>query len=156
MSQKRAHNKKRLRKPHNPHQRLLRQAGGLVAGFGVAYITGRDNCDIVDLFKDQPFPATLSQVRALTDVAHTWSMYIAALGIDDQGRKYIKAEQLFLPDRRKQADMADALNRHHQQFVKTSMNPNHLVAAAWIGSPEGRDISEAQADRIFTALNAWA
>ncbi|MFP2768083.1 hypothetical protein [Oceanisphaera sp. KMM 10153] len=148
-------NKKAVRKPHNPHERKRRQAEQLVKGFGVAYVTGRDTCDIVDLIANKAFPATLIQAKAMTEFAHKWSMLIVALGIDDQGRKYLKAEQLFLPDRRKQCDLAAGFNDYHQQFIKQSMNPNHLVGAAWIGSPEGSEISIQQADAIFTALGAW-
>lgn len=148
-------NKKAVRKPHNPHERKRRQAQQLVKGFGVAFVTGRETCEVVDLIGNKIFPATLLQTRAMTEMAHPWSMFIAALGIDDQGKQYFKSEQIFLPDRRKQCDLADSLNDYHQQFVRKSMNPNHLAGAAWIGSPEGLDITEEQADIIFTALGAW-
>lgn len=147
--------KKKVRKPNNHHERQRRQAMQLVKGFGVAFITGRDKCDIIDLMKNKPFPATMIQARAMTEVAHKWSMFIAALGVDDNGRRYIKSEQIFLPDRRKQSVLAESLNEYHQQFIKRSMNPRHLIAAAWIGSPEGLEIEENQADEIFTALGAW-
>lgn len=148
-------NKKAVRKPYNPHERDRRKAEILIKGHAVAYVTGQKTCHIIDMNTLQPITARLNRATAFTEFAHQWSYFIAVLGIDEKGQQYLKAEQVSLIDRRKQRDLADAFNDYHQDYVKRSMNPNHLVGAGWIASAEGAAISERQAMDIFTVLGAW-
>lgn len=145
--------KPRVRKPNNHHTRLGRMIDYTVRFLAVSYTNFSGACDIVDIANlDKPRMAqvSLSRAKGLTEFAHPWSVYIAVFGQVDGQPEYMKGEQLVLPYRMKQKDLAAGLNEYHQEFIARTINKSHLIGVGWIAIPRDIEITAEQADKIFS------
>lgn len=93
--------------------------------------------------------ATPRIAKALCDVPHRWTLYLAVFC--DSGReRYTKAVELSPQGIYRSERLTDVMREHHTALVR-EQNPNHVVSSGWIAFPYQIEFSEEQADRLFDA-----
>lgn len=90
--------------------------------------------------------------KALIDVAHHWTLYLAVFCEDQLGRKYTKAIELETNGIYKADHLTEVIKKHHTRLVK-DQNPTHVKSSGWIAFPYSIEFSEQQADKLFDAAN---
>lgn len=144
------------RKPNNMHRRYERTARAAVKNIGAAFVTGDDrlvecvNLKTLEVIKAGPLLA-----RVITNTAFKWSVHICVLGIGSDGLPYVKGDTHNFAVRYKQANLVDYLNEQHQEYIAKRVNKNQMIAAGWIASPEGLEITNEQAMELFTKMGAF-
>lgn len=121
----------------------------------VVWIAGQydSKCILVNLKTGDLITIGRGLQGAISDVAHDWTVYCAAMGRRQDGEEYMKGAQVHAP-RCYQHQISDKLNDVHMGIIN-DMNPNHRCGVGWIACPCGADISEDQAGRLFDKLGAW-
>lgn len=97
----------------------------------------------------------LVQATAVADTALMWRISLYALCRNEFAFEYIKAEHILLPHPIRQRDIHQSLNQRHMEFMRREVNRKHLLTLAW-SATTGDEPTEAEADRMFTKLGAWA
>jgi|GEM_PF-661780 len=144
------------RKPHNRRARLERACRSLLRANYVAVV----NIDpsgwqgMVNWKSGKRIAAGQALADAICDVPHRWSIYLAALCIDQNGQRFMKSAEA-APDGIYLAEhLTDVIEACYRDLCSTC-NPQHLVASGWIAIPNTVSLTEAQADRIFDLVGAW-
>lgn len=91
---------------------------------------------------------------AVCDIAHSWTIYLSALCVDQRGQRYIKSVEIAPQGIYLAAHLTDAIEATYRALVD-ECNPNHLVASGWIAIPSAVSLEEEQAARVFDAVGAW-
>lgn len=91
---------------------------------------------------------------AVCDIAHSWTIYISALCVDQRGQRYIKSVEIAPQGIYLAAGLTDVIEQSYRGLVD-ECNPNHLVASGWIAIPSAVSLDEEQAARVFDAVGAW-
>lgn len=122
----------------------------------IVYATGSDDnlCSVVDVSKMKVVKPNLAMARTIEHIKYKWEVFIAVMGIDSTGNKYMKSNVVSTNTEYFQRDLCSVLNKEHQELIK-GFNSNHVKRAAWIASPIGRDFTEEEASCIFDLIEAW-
>ena len=91
---------------------------------------------------------------ALCDIAHRWTIYIAAICVQQDGAQYIKAIDI-RPDGVHRVEQLGDVIEHFYDEVKEDCNPNHRVGMGWLAVPGIVPIHEAQLSALFASVGAW-
>ena len=143
------------RKPHNMQRRYQRQAKYAIQGVGAAFVTGHKYVECVDLKRRGIIKAGPHLARAITNVAHKWSFILCVLGVDHEGKPYVKGEEHVMAVPYKQESLVHYLNEQHQEYIKKYANKQQMIAAGWIASPEGMELNTELAHDIFDKMGAF-
>lgn len=144
------------RAPYNPMKRYPRERKALLRLYRVAVVTvdpsGRQG--LIDWRTCKNIAPGRTIAEAVCDIAHHWTIYLAAFCIDDKGHRYTKAvevapEGIYVSD-----DLAEVIRVFYSE-LRDGCNPRHMVASGWIANPSGHQLSEEDAARIFEAVGAW-
>lgn len=85
---------------------------------------------------------------------YNWSVYIAAFGIDANGKKYMKSEQMNFKDPYFHAELTDVLNQYHSRLI-AEFNPTQLLSVGWLATTYPYDFDEKQAFLLFEKIGAF-
>lgn len=143
----------KVRKKYNKVKQLTRVADHLLKNILICYVDSLKGCVMLDRKRQvilQPSEAMIASAAR----PHKWSCYIAAFGRTELD-EYMKSEQLTVPTRYYQEDLAPVFEEHHAKLVKT-VPEHHLCGVGWIASTQGEEISEQEAGKIFEKLGAWS
>jgi len=144
------------RKPHNRRARLERACRSLLRANHVAVVNidpSGAQC-MVNWKSAKRIAASHALADAICDVPHRWSIYLAALCIDQNGQRYMKSAEA-APDGIYLAEhLTDVIETCYCD-MRDGCNPQHLVASGWIAIPNPVSLTEAQADRILDLVGAW-
>lgn len=88
--------------------------------------------------------------RALLDVPHRWTLYLAVFCQRQDGEQYTKAIELETGGIYRAAQLTDVIREHHVKLVQ-AQNPGHVVSSGWIAFPYPIEYAEADADALFSA-----
>lgn len=88
--------------------------------------------------------------RALLDVPHRWTLYLAVFCRRQDGERYTKAIELETNGIYRAAQLTEVIKEHHVQLVK-AQNPGHVKSSGWVAFPYPIEFDEQQADRLFDA-----
>lgn len=88
--------------------------------------------------------------KALCDVPHRWTLYLAVFCQRQDGEQYTKAVELETGGIYRAAQLTDVIQEHHVQLVN-AQNPGHVVSSGWIAFPYPIEFGEDQADAMFSA-----
>lgn len=142
---------------HDLYKRYERTALGTVKRYNLAISYSYLNNQYSRLIDDKNMvglrPAPLL-IDMLTKIRYKWGVTIAALCVDQEGRKYMRSEFIKANEPYLQSELADYLEDEHERLLE-SCNRSHLVNATWIASPIGREYTEKEAFDIFEALGSW-
>lgn len=145
------------RKPYNPMKRFLRERRHLLSLHHVAVVNvdpeGRQG--LVNWKTCQNISAGRTVAEAVCDIAHNWTIYLAAFCVDDKGQRYMKAAEVAPRGIYRSDDLSAVLVEHYTALVQGS-NPNHRIGSGWIAIPSKTSLDDEQADRIFEACGAWS
>lgn len=92
---------------------------------------------------------------AICDIPHSWTIYLAALCIDQNGQRYMKSAEAAPAGIYLAEHLTDVIEACYLE-LNISCNPEHLVASGWIAIPTTVSLSEAKADQIFDLVGAWS
>lgn len=103
---------------------------------------------------------TCKQIRsrpvadALCDLSHTWTVYIAVFCQDERGAQYSKATEFTTEGVHLVASLESLMVEQHAA-VCASANPKHVIGSGWLAIPGRVELTEAQANAVFTAMGVW-
>ena len=135
--------------------RWRRMAEHVVKGYGVAYVTGEPQAQIIDVKRMRHLPqAPIELVRAISDYPHYWTVCMSALWVDENGKQRYEHDIQTMAVRYMQKSLVEHLNTEHQRLI-ARIDKGNLWAAAWIAIPEKTDITGVQVDEIYNLIGAW-
>lgn len=91
---------------------------------------------------------------ALCDIAHRWTIYIAAICVRQDGAQYIKSIDV-RPDGIHRVERLADVVEHFYNEVRDDCNPNHRVGMGWLAVPGIVPISESKLSALFASVGAW-
>ena len=144
------------RKPHSLHRRYERQARIAVKNIAAAFVTGNTHVECVDIKRREIIKAGPTLANAIAKTPYKWSVLLCVLGIDHDGKPYVKSEEHAMTVRYKQSNLCEYLNEQHQAYIERYANKSQMIAAGWIASPEGKPLDNEVAFEIFNKMGAFA
>lgn len=143
------------RKPHNMHARIERSCRALLSSNHVAVVNiDPSGLQMLVNWKNCKKITSHRVASAIFEVAHTWTIYISAMCIDQRGGEYVKSVEIAPQGMYKVDQLADAIE-HCYLELRSSCNQQHLVASGWIAIPTVVSLDEPQAAMLFTKAGAW-
>lgn len=144
------------RKANNMRARVERSCRALLSTNHVAVVnidpSGRQG--MVNWKNCKNIPPGQKIANAVCDIAHSWTIYISALCIDQFGTRYIKSTEVAPQGIYKAEHLTEVIEAHYRA-LRDECNPNHLAASGWIAIPSAVSLDEEQAARVFDAVGAW-
>jgi hypothetical protein len=145
--------KKKRNKKYNPVKHAEICTDYALKNLLVAFVTNDDKCILVNK-KGELIHLSDRIYRAIAEVKHKWSVYMAAFGEQVDGKPYTKSSEVITSNRHYQYELVDTLNKEHSKLVK-NFNHEQFKGAGWLASPVGAELSEEQAFNIFEKLGAF-
>lgn len=115
----------------------------------------RISCCTVNFKTANEIPTGSSMARVLVNMRFKWNIHLLAIGIDNDGRKYFKVDEVPVTKELHQHDLVEYLEWRHDDFVTKSFNKNHLTNKAWIAVPNGDSLTNEQIDNILTKQEGY-
>lgn len=144
------------RKPHNPKARLERFSRSVLRQHHIAVVNidpaGKQG--LINWHNCKSVAKGRHIADAICDIAHHWTIYLAALCVDQFGQQYIKATEIAPQGVYLSAHLTDVIETTYKDLLKTC-NPLHIVGSGWIAIPDRVSLDEEQAARIFEAVGGW-
>lgn len=145
------------RKPNNTRARMQRSMAAVLRTNHVAVInldpSGRQG--LVNYRNCKSIPPGRHVANAVCDIAHRWTIYLAGLCIDQNGHRYIKAQEVAPEGVYLAEHLTDVIDHCYRALVD-SCNQQQKVASGWIAIPDQVSLDEDHAAKIFEACGAWA
>lgn len=144
------------RKANNQRLRMDRAMSAVLHTNAVAVInidpSGRQG--LINYKNCKSIPPGRHVANAVCDIPHRWTIYLAGLCVDQNGHRYIKAQEvapngIYLADH-----LTDVIETCYRSLLETC-NPLQLAASGWIAIPSEVSLDEEHAARIFEACGAW-
>lgn len=142
---------KRTRKKYNPHKNIQRATKAVLGNTYAIWHTFDDKKAELFHRNGQRVRMTPTIVTALTEYRYEWSLFLAAFGVDQWGKPYMKSEAILSKEQYTHAELCDFLNERHLEIID-GMNKNQFIGAGWIASIKGTDLSEQEAFAWFDKL----
>lgn len=144
------------RKPHNMRTRLERSFRATLRSNHVAVVNidPSGNQGLINWKNCRSIPPGQRIADAVCDFPHRWSIYLAALCIDQHGQRYIKSIEAEPAGNYLASDLTDVIETCYRGLLD-ECNPQHLVGSGWIANPSGVSMTEEEAARVFDAVGAW-
>jgi len=147
----------RKKRKYNPNKRYKNVAKAILRSnhFATIFVSsGKGLTYMIDRKTGIGIKPVPQLIKVVTELQFKWSVLMAALCIGDDGKEYMKYEEIIANDEVKQSELADFLNESHKKLIE-GCNPRHVVNAAWIASPVGHEWTEAEAARLFSSRGGW-
>jgi hypothetical protein len=141
------------RKKNNLILRKQRAYKVLTKGL-VAVFVGGEKIQLGDLRTNKVRPFSRDELEAFGHFRYKWSIYIAIMGRDNMGSRYVKGKQLYFPVECFQGDIAALVSEYHYELAK-EFNKKHLANVGWVACPNETDIEPEQAMAIFEDAGAF-
>ena len=141
---------------HNQQVRRERLYRAMVRQLRVAVVNmaNPDRQGVIDWKTCNNLRTSRALADAICHVSHRWVIFLGALCIDDQGRRYLKGREIAPQGIYRSDALSGVMEAHHRQLIDTC-NPQHLIGGAWIAIPCEVSLTEEQAFRIFEACGGW-
>lgn len=103
---------------------------------------------------------TCKQIRsrpvadALCDLAHHWTVYIAVFCQEPSGAQYSKATEFTTAGVHLVANLEQLMIEKHAALC-ASANQKHVIGCGWLAIPDRVELTEDQANAVFTAMGVW-
>jgi len=149
--------KPRKKKKHNIKKRINNSSAAIVKQHNLAVIysyNDRQLSSIINIKHGHKVTPTELLIQTITDVPYIWTIFIAGLCEDADGKRYMKSEEIQANERYRQYELADYLSDRHSDLLK-SCNHKHLVNAMWLACPYKYSFTDEQVFKIFEANNGW-
>lgn len=144
------------RKPHNHRARIERASRALLSSNHVAVVNvdpgarqGMMNWKAV-----KNIPPGRALANAMCDIPHRWSIYVAAMCVDQAGQRYMKSVEVAPQGIYLAAHLTDVIEAYYSE-IRSGCNQAHMVGSGWIAIPADVTLDEAQAFRIFEEAGGW-
>lgn len=145
------------RKNHSASLRRVRHHRAMVKQYhlGILYSYNHKQLShLINIRNGNQVSATPLIIDALRSITYNWSVLIAALCVDDNGREYIKSEQVDAKEPYLQSDLMEVLDMQHRALLM-NCNQNHLINAVWLATPYEHDWDESHAAKLLSDFGAW-
>lgn len=143
------------RKKNNVLQRTKRVAAACLKDCAVAYVSGNKVKHLVSLKHEAQVKVTPNIDKAVHGIRWRWTVLIAAFCRGQDGKEYVKQEELAPAGEYFYHELTDTLNDLHLEFLEREVNKNHIIGVGWLAIPRCDTIDEAKAERIFSMLGAF-
>lgn len=145
-----------MRKANNTRARLARSLGAILRTNHVAVINIDPNGKqgLINYKNCRNIAPGRHIADAVCDYAHRWTIYLAGLCIDQNGLRYIKAQEIAPLGIYLAAHLDNVIEGAYRDLLDTC-NPMHLVASGWIAIPDDVTLEESQAAKLLEAVGAW-
>jgi len=87
-------------------------------------------------------------------IRHKWTFYIAIMGVDFEGKRYVKGELLQFKEKYFQSEICKLTSDYHYKLLE-GFNKSQLKNVGWIGAINQDDIDQEQAMSIFENAGAF-
>ena len=146
-----------MSRQHNQQVRRERLYRAMVRQLRVAVVNmaNPDRQGVIDWKTRNNLRTSRALADAICDVSHRWVIFLGALCIDDQGRRYLKGREIAPNGIYRSDALADVMEAHHRELIDTC-NPQHLIGGAWIAIPCDVSLTEEQAFQILEACGGWS
>lgn len=141
------------RKKYNPLKQAQMLAKNSLKHSVIGCVPGKGNSQLIDLKSESLVPVTSNKFHLISSLRHTWSVFIAAFGVDTEGNHYMKANEINVTHPAFQSDMVEMLNSEHQKLCK-NFNQQQLISVGWLATPYLKDWDEAHAFSLLEMLGA--
>jgi len=141
------------RKKHSKLKRLETAARIACKNTYVVFVGG-EQIQAGDKRTNQVRPFWKDEIDVLGNLRHQWTFYIAILGVDFQGKRYVKGELLKFKEKYLQSEICELTSEYHYKLLD-NFNKSQLKNAGWIGAINQDDIDPAQAMEIFENAGAF-
>jgi len=141
-------------KKYNPLKQLDLVAKQALKNSSIGYVTGSEGCKLIDLRNGQISNASYTTIKLISTLRHKWSVFIAVLGIDSAGQKYMKSEEIMVTRPVIQSELSDILNEKHLTLGK-NFNQKHLISYGWLATPFVKEWADPEAFKLLTNLGAF-
>ncbi|AIR90554.1 hypothetical protein [Pseudomonas cremoricolorata] len=143
------------RKPHNMRARLERTSRALVSANHAAVVNIDPSGQQVLINRSNLKQICIRQiVDAVCDIPHSWTIYLSVLCRNEFGERYHKSIEVVPQGSYRAEHLTDVIEATYTDLRSTA-NPNHLVASGWIAIPTDTTLDEAEAAKIFAMVGAW-
>jgi hypothetical protein len=144
------------RKPNNPHARLERFSRSVLRQNHVAVVNidPSNKQGLINWKNAKSIAKGRHIADAICDIAHYWTIYLAALCVDQFGKHYIKSVEVAPQGMYLSGHLTDVIDTTYRDLI-AGCNCEHVVASGWIAIPDRVSLEEEQAARIFDAVGAW-
>lgn len=88
--------------------------------------------------------------KALCDISHQWTLYLAVFCERQDGEKYTKAIEMTTTGIYRAQHLTDVIREHHTDLV-SQQNPGHVKSSGWIAFPYPIEFSVEDAGLLFDA-----
>ncbi|MFG0465593.1 hypothetical protein ACF8LF_13225 [Pseudomonas putida] len=144
------------RKPHNFKARMARVCRALLkTNYACVANVEPPDQQVMLHWKHCTQIRSVEVANALCDFAHHWTIYLSVFCRREDGQLYSKSIQFTTADMHLVANLESVIEQHHADLCAGS-NPNHTIGSGWIAIPDKVDLTEEQANRVFTAMGAWS
>ncbi len=145
-----------IRKKNNHVQRLRNLSAAALKNICVGYVdkSVKETCEIIDTKRGGFILPCKTTTDAITKVPHHWCILLAVFGIDSNGKRYFKSEELKLKARYYHADLNEMLTEKHKAMV-ANFNANHRTSVGWLASPLIESWDLKQADQLFDLMKPY-
>lgn len=122
----------------------------------IVFVAGKNDSKVKVWNRKHNRVERLTEVTAgaIADVAYKWVMHCAVTGRRQDGQEYMKLEVLTPPHPVMQSQISNSCNELHKEML-ARFNKIHQLTAAWIASPHGDELPEAEVDQIITHFGAF-
>lgn len=120
------------------------------------FVAGKNDSKVVAWNRKKQSEEVVSKITfdAIANVSHKWVMHCAVVGRRQDGQEYMKLEVLTPPHPVTHAQITKSCNELHKEML-ARFNKMHQLTAAWIASPHGEELPEAEVDQIITHFGAF-
>jgi len=141
-------------KKYNPLKQLELLGRASLKNSAIGFVTGGVGCQIIDLRNNKISSASQTTVHLIATLRHRWSVLVAVLGVDDNGKHYMKSKEITVTRPVLQAELIEVLNEEHAALGK-NFNQKHLLSYGWIATPFVKEWDEEAAFNLLTSLGAF-
>ena len=145
-----------IRKKNNNIQRMRNLSAAALKNICVGYNDNskKETCEIIDTNQIGFVRPYVTTTNAITNVPYKWCILLAVFGIDSNGKRYFKSEELKLKARHYHKDLNELLIDKHKAMV-ANFNVNHRTSVGWLASPSIESWELKQADQLFDLMSPY-
>lgn len=138
---------RRTRKKYNPVKSLTNLANQSLKHYAVCYTTGISYCSLINIKSRKIDKPSKAVSDLLTDMRHTWSVYLAAFTVNKDNIN-MTSEQITVLTPCLQSELVEMLNDEHQKLLKT-VPKDQLIGAGWLAIPRQYSWEDTDAYHYF-------
>lgn len=145
----------RRTKKHNLAKRRANHSRAVLKTYNVCVIhTDWGQSGLLNWRCIRPVLATPTIAAAVTDERYNWTIYLAGLAVDGNGKRYTKGVEVAAGHPYRADELAHVMQERHEE-VLAGIPKAHYVGKAWIAFPYEYEVDEAWALEVFEAVGGW-